>query len=355
MRQGWLKLIASIGVSVLILWLLFRFISDEANPLTVEDLMRVLGGIPASTFLAFLAIHLVGMVFRTFRFQILIAATGSEVKPSFWPLWLITLVRSMTVDMLPARLGELFYVGLLNRGLGVRLEHCFSSLAISIWFDLMVIIPLILGLLLYPALEAGMQQRLLVISVMLIAICAIGIFILHPGMSIVARWIGRFPESNSRLIGWARRFVNEFADSIESSLTQGTIVKTFLLTVGVRFCKYSSISLLFVGIANSSFPSLTGADPVSILVALLASEAGASLPVPTFMSFGSYEAGGLAAFSMLGFPLADAGLALFSVHIATQSVDYTMGAVAFVLFLMITGMRPSMMKDLHKGGREGAQ
>ena len=347
MKNYWFRLVASIFISVFILWFLVKLISDEENPIGLDDITGVLSEVSLSTFLLFLIIHLIGVVFRTIRFQLLIKATQSEVVPSFGPLTLVTFVRNMTVDLLPARLGELFYVGLLNRGLGVRLDSCFSSLAISIWFDIMVIIPLVLGMLLYPVLNVGIQQRLLLVVVVLVFVCGIGILILHPGLSIIAKWMNRF-DSSSVFFRKIQVFVSQFSDSVKLSLNRETILKTFFLTVGVRVCKYSSIILLFMGIANAGFPDLTSADPGSILVALLASEAAASLPIPTFMSFGTYEAGGLAVFAMLGMPVATAGLALFTVHLITQAVDYSLGGLAFVLFIMMTRTKLSTLAALRQ-------
>ena len=348
MKNYWFRLVASVFISVLILWFLFNLINDEENPIGLQDVTRVLGEVSLATFLLFFIIHLLGVIFRTVRFQLLIRATQSEVVPTFWPLALVTLVRNMTVDLLPARLGELFYVGLLNRGLGVRLDSCFSSLAISIWFDVMVIIPLVLGMLLYPVLDVGIQQRLLLVVAILVFVCGVGILILYPGLSIVARWLNRF-DSSSKILIKIQTFVSQFSDSVKLSLNWETIFKTFFLTVGVRVCKYSSIILLFMGIADAGYPDLSGADPGSILIGLLASEAAASLPIPTFMSFGTYEAGGLAAFAMLGMPVATAGLALFTVHLITQAVDYTLGGLAFVLFVMVTRTSPSTLAGLrHK-------
>lgn len=351
MKNQWLRLVISVFVSVLMLWLLFKLISDETNPIGLEDITRVLGDVSFAAFSSFFVIHILGVVLRTVRFQLLIKATQSEIVPTFLPLSLVTLVRNMTVDLLPARLGELFYVGLLNRGLRVRLDSCFSSLAISIWFDVMVIIPLALGLVLYPILDAGIQQRLLLMAVVLVFVCVVGILMLYPGLGIVAKWLSRL-DGESKLLRSLQTFVSQFSESVKLSLNRDTILKTFFLTVGVRICKYSSIILLFAGIADAGFPELAGADPGSILIGLLASEAGASLPVPTFMSFGTYEAGGLAAFAMLGLPIESAGLALFTVHLVTQAVDYTLGGVALVFFVLLTRIKPTAISQLkHKAPR----
>lgn len=348
MKNPWFRLFVSVVVSLLLLWFLLQLIRDESNPISFYDVINILGDVSPRTFVLFFVIHMIGIVLRTFRFQVLIRAAQTGVTPSFLPLTLVALVRNMTVDMLPARAGELFYVGLLNRGLGVRLDACFSSLAISIWFDIMVIIPLVFGLILYPVLDTGTQTRLLVVAIVLVFICAVGILILYPGLDITAKWLQRFSAGDSKLLNALQKFVSQFSDSVKRSLTRRSIAKVFLLTVGVRFCKYSSIALLFTGIADAGFPELSGTDPGSIVIGLLASEAGASLPIPTFMSFGAYEAGGLAAFAMLGLPTAAAGLALFTIHIATQLVDYSFGGVALVLFLLITGMTPSAIGNLKK-------
>ncbi len=349
MKNPWIRLVLSVVVSFLILWFLFLLIYDEQNPIGFSDVVTILDDVSPAVFLMFFVIHLCGVLLRTFRFRFLIRAADAGVVPSLTPLFLVTLVRNMTVDMLPARVGELFYVGLLNRGLGVRLPACFSSLAISVWFDIMVIIPLVFALILYPILDAGMQTRLFVIAAVLVAVCVVGLLLLHPGLAIIARWLERFSGSDSKLFNALQKFVGQFAESVRRSLTRQTIVKIFLLTVGVRVCKYSSIALLFSGIASAGFPQLVGVDPGSIVIGLLASEAGASLPIPAFMSFGTYEAGGLAAFAMLGLPTASAGLALFTIHIVTQLVDYTLGGIAFILFLLITGMTLSGMRNVQDG------
>lgn len=340
MKNPLLRILVSASISVLILWALFRLIGDESNPVGFADLARILGDVPVEMYLLFLGIHLVGVVIRTARFRVLIKAAHSESVPGFLPLTLVTLVRNMTVDMLPARIGELFYVGMLNRGLRVPLETCFSSLAVSVWFDVMVIIPLVLGLILYPVLDAGIQQRLIVLVAVLIVVCTIGILILHPGLSLAAKALKRFSTGESRLLGKLNAFVSDFAVSVRDSLGRGTVLMTFLLTVGVRFCKYTSIVILFYAIARAGFPELAEADAGSIIIALLASEAGASLPIPTFMSFGTYEAGGLAAFAMLGISVSAAGLALFTIHLVTQTVDYTLGGLSFIAFVAITGTKP---------------
>ena len=348
MKNPVLRIILSLSLSALILWLLFELIRDESNPMGFEDLARILANVPVAAYLTYLSIHFVGVVLRTARFRVLIAAAYEGSVPNFPVLMLVTLVRNMTVDMLPARVGELFYVGMLNRGLRIPLQTCFSSLAVSVWFDVMVIIPLVFALILYPLLDAGIQQRLIVLAAVLVVVCTLGILILHPGLSLAAKFLKRHTSGQSKILRKLNAFISDFSDSVKASLSRGTILATFMLTVGVRLCKYSSIVILFYAIAQAGFPELVDSDPGSVVVALLASEAGASLPIPTFMSFGTYEAGGLAAFAMLGISVSAAGLALFTIHLVTQAVDYTLGGLSFIAFLAVTGTRPSLESETER-------
>ncbi|GAI78141.1 unnamed protein product, partial [marine sediment metagenome] len=105
MKKHGLRILISVSASVLILLFLFNLVSDESNPIEITDLTRIYAEVPATMFLAFLSIHLVGVMVRTMRFSVLIRAARSETVPGFVPLALVTLVRNMTVDMLPSRAG----------------------------------------------------------------------------------------------------------------------------------------------------------------------------------------------------------------------------------------------------------
>ena len=65
--------------------------------------------------------------------------------------------------------------------------------------------------------------------------------------------------------------------------------RVLLLSLCVRAAKYTGLYVLYQGVVAPSFPRLAGAQPLSILCTLLSAEAGASLPIPSFMSFGTYE------------------------------------------------------------------
>ena len=58
---------------------------------------------------------------------------------------LVTLVRGACADMLPARVGELSYVAMLNRGCAVPAADCLSSLAIGLLLDFFALLAVLAG------------------------------------------------------------------------------------------------------------------------------------------------------------------------------------------------------------------
>jgi uncharacterized membrane protein YbhN (UPF0104 family) len=135
-----LRIAISIGVSFAILALLLQLINSGLDDQQRPGVIAALQASSIKLLLVFFVIYLVTLVVRALRYQLLIKLSGEENVPTLPEMALVTGVRNMVVDMFPARLGELGYVGLLNRGYGVGLQHCVSSLTISIAFDFLALL-----------------------------------------------------------------------------------------------------------------------------------------------------------------------------------------------------------------------
>ena len=125
----------ALGVSGLLLALLARFSLASADTSLLPRMVEIVTAISATSLLLYLAAIGARTVFQALRYRLILGATEDSV-PGFFHLLLVTASRNMFVDMLPARLGELSYVAMLNRGYRVGLPACLSSLAISFAFDL---------------------------------------------------------------------------------------------------------------------------------------------------------------------------------------------------------------------------
>ncbi len=333
MRKNHLqRLILSMAVSMLALGLVFGLLADSHPDVSPAMLARALRhALPVFVALYFLA-QLAQGAFRAWRASVLIRSGSADgqapgVRHVFW----VTLARNMFVDMLPARLGELSYVGMLNRGYRIGADVCLSSLSVGLVFDFLALL-----VVLAVAIPAAAQGASLVGSLILLGVVCLvgygGLFHLLPwGVGWARRsWPGRW--TGWRPFAAMLRLAETTADSVVRVRRAGILPSVLLLSAGIRFFKYAGMYGLFLAVTRPLWPELAAASPWAVLVALIAAEGAASLPVPTFMSFGTYEAGGLAALCALGFGAGESVMAMFSLHVLSQLVDYGLGIVGYGIF-----------------------
>ena len=282
-------------------------------------------------FLAF-AFTIGQTLFRSIRYRMLLSSSMSGCSvPSHRHMFMATLARNMLVDILPGRIGELGYVALLNMGFKVSIADGLMSLAVSFVFDLMALAAIVFLFLASGALtNAGILTMIYVIAGLglITVVCWAAVF---KGLSIslpVLRRLG----ARSR-----RKFWGKFLELLEKTDTAIHAVRRhrkmksiMVLSLAVRACKYIGMFICFLAVTRRVFPDMARAEPWRVLTAQLFSEAGSSLPLPTLMGFGSYEAGGTAAWTMFGFNAAQAALVVLVVHICSQVIDYTLGVLGMI-------------------------
>ncbi len=258
--------------------------------------------------------------------------------PGLWHMILVTGFRNMMVDLLPARIGELGYVALLNRGYQVSIAACLSSLAIAVVFDFLALLLIVFIVIVVHLVGNGVEQWVWITFSMVLLVVVIAIV----GLFTVLPWFGRRLYIFSRqrphwkVLGRTADLVTKLNDAVQTTRNSGVLGKILLLSMAVRTLKYLSIFSLFVAVAGPSFPALAEVAPAKIFAAILGSEIGASLPIPTFMGFGTYEAGGTLVFSLLGISENEGLLTLLGVHIWSQAFDYGLGGLCLVLVIFLT-------------------
>ncbi len=331
------KILISLACSFLILGLLFGIASSTgkgASPALVADAVR--GAIPLFVGIYILC-QFAQTLFRALRARLLLKASlpdGQKV-PGIFRLILVTFVRGACADMLPARIGELSYVAMLNRGCSIPAADCLSSLSIGLLFDFIALLAVLAVAI--PAAAQGMS--LLGSMLMLAVICVVGglgLFFIFPAFAkACARLEGR-GLFRHRPFAALLKIVTDTADAVVKTRRGGVALGVTAHSICVRMAKYAGLYCLFVAVTRPIWPDLSHAGIFPVLVALIAAEGAASLPVPTFMSFGSYEAGGLAALTALGFPTADSMAAMIAMHVLSQIIDYSLGGLAFLVFTWTT-------------------
>ena len=342
------RLAASAAVSAAVFGLLLSLLRSLGAGVSAADVFSGVRSAMPAFVCAYVACQFVQALSRAQRARILLCASlGADRTPGLFRTTLVTLVRGACADMFPARLGELSYVAMLSRGCAVPAADGLSSLSIGLLFDFLALLAVLAVAV--PAAAQGLS--LLGSAILLAGVCAVGtagIFAVLPAAA-AWRW-ERIPLFRLRPTAAALRLAREVAAAVVAARKGRVAVPALALSVAVRAAKYAGLWCLFAAVTRPLWPELSRAPVPAVLVALVAAEGAASLPVPTFLSFGAYEAGGLAALTALGFPAADSLVAMTAMHLASQIVDYTLGGAAFLVFLWSSPRAPAA-EPAPTGGR----
>lgn len=337
------NLLLSGSISVIMLSLLLGLIASGGEKIGVSVLLDALKHL-SFLLLGFYVLTQFGQAFfRALRYQLLLRRGGEPELPPFRHLFLVTIARNMLVDMFPARAGELGYVALLNRGYHVSVQGGLSSLAISILFDFIALV-LVVFIFMAPMLLTLMGGGTF-------ALAAAAMF----GVSLLAwfAWFNWFPlvvahplfiklTDKTRITQNGAGFLTDLADTVSHARENGIFWPVLGLSAFVRFFKYIGLYLLFRGVSGGMHPDYAALPVFAVLLTLILAEGASSLPIPAFMSFGPYEAGGTAALVMLGFPAAEAVVTMLIMHVVDQLISYTLGGLSL---LLITYLSPRAGKE----------
>ena len=325
------RLVVSAACSVLVLGLLLSLAGSLGADVSPSDVVAALRSAIPTLVAAYALCQLVQALARAQRARVLLRASlpPDAPVPGLFRMLLVTFVRGACADMLPARIGELSYVAMLNRGCAVPAADCLSSLSIGLLFDFLALLAV-----LAVAIPAAAQGLSLVGSmVVLAAVCAVGVALLFFALPVAAAWRWeRFALFRWRPVAALVKLARDVAAAVVAVRRGRVAGRVLALSLAVRAAKYAGLYVLFVAVTRPLWPALSRASVPAVLVALIAAEGAASLPVPTFLSFGSYEAGGLAALTALGFPAGDSLVAMTAMHLLSQVVDYSLGGLAFLVF-----------------------
>lgn len=274
---------------------------------------------------------------RSERYRLLLKADGTAAVPGPVYMLLITLCRNMFVDMVPARIGEASYILMLNRAYDVRVSSCLSTLFISMVLDVLAL-ALILLFLVIASLFAVSHSGISIGNVLAVAsiITLIAGLLVYAAVPLSRGFLRVMEMTGIRLLQRFGIFIVEVGLSIKRVRIREMLSLTLSYSLGIRALKYGGLFLLFTAVTTNSFSELSALPFWQVLPAFVSAEAAASLPLPTFMSFGSYEGGGMLAFSLSGFAAADILLVMFAVHLISQAVDYTLGCLGLLGFFLAT-------------------
>ena len=310
--------------------IVYLFTAQGADPRALVPLVRAIS-LPG--LLAYVAVSGVGLVLRALRYRLLL---GRPVP--LWPLVLVTAVRNMAVDLVPARAGAAAsYLYLVTARLGLPLEAGVASFALSFILDTLAVAPLLMLALLAVG-NAPLPPAVLVggsLAILLGSVAAL--WVLAPLLRLGAAVAARLPGPVARLVP----ILGAAASEVERRERARTLVPALGLSLLLRLTKYGAYYCLLQALLASQDQAGLQLSFLRVFLSIAGAEMAASLPLPTIMSFGPYEAAGAAGFAFwLGLPPDLATLAVTAFHGLSQIHDYALGLLALVWIMAARPQRP---------------
>ncbi len=318
-RNGYL--IFSLLVTAGVMGYLLRMVS-------VEEVIFIIANISFTPLICFLFLSLGHTFFQTWRYLLLLQSI--DIKVSGTAMFLITTARNMFSDFLPARIGTLSYVYLLNSRLNVSIEKVLPSFAVSFLFDVIAIIPLLL-LSLFSIGWTYFNKFLILIPISLAMLTAflLLLYFLPAIFKIISKLCLKIPFFNKM----AATFV-ETAGEIEQIKKSGIYLSVFSLSLAVRLCKYAKLYFLLLALLDIWGYGWKEIGFGRFFLGVSGAEFSASLPISGIAAFGAYEGTWAFMFHMLGFPKKLAVLTGISHHLITQAYGYLLGAISLLILLL---------------------
>ncbi len=330
----------SFGVTAAVFYYLFSHIS-------VQELVEIIRNVSVRGLLAFLLCSFFMSFFRTWRYLVLLRS--NDQSPSSIALYLVTIVRNFFSDLLPARLGTLIYIYLVQTRLGVPFGAATASFALAFVFDILALAFLIILAAAFISSTVLSSPAIIGGGVVLLTLCAIVLFFLPNLLQFGAVIGGHLPligVNNRKKLGDAIMTAKE---NIIETKESGIFLQVLFLSFGVRCFKYLSLFVLLLALMIPAGYSAEVFFLPKVFLGLCSAELAASLPVSGIAGFGAYEGTWALVFQLLGFPEKMAIVSSVSHHLITQVYGYTLGVVALIiLWLPFFSYRQSSMEQLNK-------
>jgi uncharacterized membrane protein YbhN (UPF0104 family) len=338
---GWTKTI-SLALAACFTAALFWYLTRATS---WADWTGMWAGVDHRYLMVYMGLFASVMLLKAVRYRMLLKASEGQGAPGLGDLTLLTFVGNLFVDLLPARSGSLAYIVFLNQKLDVRLAACFSSFAFAFVFDIIGMLPLLLAAILSYQAGAGNGSPWLWVALGVLAAAGLSALALMDrvlGLAgrLLAVWTARLADPDSRWVRGLARLGEELehiAQDMAQVKAQGVFWPLLGVSAAIRVGKYLSLYLLILGLAVQWGPEATGRLTLGlVLFSLVLAEATASLPISGLAGFGAYEGVMIFVLRQAGMDPTQAALLPVTLHLLTQTLDYSTGGVALLRLLSKT-------------------
>lgn len=282
--------------------------------------------IPPVYLLAFVLLWLLGSVLRAWQYHVLLSG-----KLSARHIFLITLVRNFSVDLLPARAAALGFYAWLTKKRGIAVEESAASFVIGALYDAVALVLMLGGLLFF--LETGMSRWHLTAAMAILLVLSILGILFADRFFAFLRGGGRLQRLR---LGRLQGAIDRIHDYLREHDRNRQRLKVLAISLGIRLCKYVYNFILFEGVLHLG-ASLKNFSLFSF--GLAATELSTLLPVQGPAGFGTWELAFVLVFTTLKIPAANIKEAGIVIHVASQAWEYAVGLAALAYLSFARGGR----------------
>ncbi len=277
--------------------------------------------------LAYMAIALLGAVLRAWRYRLFLSP-----HPIRWrDILMATFIRNSFVDLLPARLGSLSFIYVLNKRFSFPFETATSTFVASFVFDFLSLSPFVVG----AALVVGIGAT--AVSTPALIIFAVVFFAAWVVILLEIAWFFRlavriYAWALGRL-GWADRHwarislekLGATAASLDEICKKRLAGPFFILSLVIRACKYVSIYFLLFALMRSRGFGFEDLSFWKLILGITGAELTTALPIKGLAGFGTWESAWTLTFGLMAIDQKFAILSGLGVHLVTNIFEYALG------------------------------
>jgi uncharacterized membrane protein YbhN (UPF0104 family) len=319
-------IVLSLAVSVLLMGLLFSRIQTR-------DLTQTLANIYGPALLLYIGTSLFSAWLRAWRYKWLL-----QPKPISWGnIFLVTFIRNCFDDLLPARIGSLSYVYVLNKRLNFSFESAASTFVVAFVFDFLTLGPFLILAIFIVGLgtSAVSTPGLLLLSLLFFSLIFVILWqiipILHVLLRIYQFFLKLLKADQKQGARHSIAKLQMTLDSLAEIQAKKIYAPLFLLSLLIRLGKYISLYFLLFALLKSHGFLLKDLSFWKTILGITGAEMTSALPVKGLAGFGTWESAWAVAFRLMNF---EAGLAIISgigVHLITNLFEYSLGFLSILI------------------------
>lgn len=301
-----------------------------------QDFGRILSGIYVPALLVYMAVSLVSTWLRALRYKCLLAP-----QPISWGnMFLVTFIRNSFEDLLPARIGSLSYIYVLNKRLGFSFESAASSFVVAFVFDFLTLYPFLIAALLAAGFsgEVFPMGALLAAAVFFFALFILILWKLVPlaraAVGVLRALLKALKRENKPKVRAALQKLGTTIQGLEDIRRRRIYGRLFFLSLVIRLGKYVSLFALFFALLQSQGFVLADLNLWKTVLGITGAEMTSALPIKGLADFGTWESAWVVALRLMHFDPRLAVLSGFGIHLITNLFEYTLGLVSLLVLLV---------------------